>query len=124
MPSSTRLPTASAPDDRDRPIFIDGVLGRESATVNEILAIVRASYCGPIGVEFMHIQDPDQKTWIQRRIEGAPWTAGFEADAKRKILSQLTEAEGFETFCQRRYRRHQAVRARGRRGDYPRARTP
>ena len=91
------------PNDRDRKIFIDGVLGRESATINEILAIVRASYCGPIGVEFMHIQDPDQKTWIQRRIEGAPWTAGFDADAKRTILSQLTEAEGFETFCQRRF---------------------
>ncbi len=91
------------PADRDRPIFIDGVLGRESATVNEIVGIVRASYCGPIGVEFMHIQDPDQKTWIQRRIEGAPWTQGFDADAKRTILTQLTEAEGFEAFCQKRY---------------------
>src|SRR3954447_3120628 len=91
------------PNDRDRPIFIDGVLGRETATVNEITNIVRASYCGPIGVEFMHIQDPDQKTWIQRRIEGAPWTHGFDPDAKRKILAQLTEAEGFEAFCQRRY---------------------
>ena len=56
------------PSDRDRPIFIDGVLGRESATINEILAIVRTCYCGPIGVEFMHIQNPEQKTWIQRRI--------------------------------------------------------
>ena len=89
--------------DRDRPIFIDGVLGRENATVNEITAIVRASYCGPIGVEFMHIQDPDQKTWIQRRIEGAPWVTGFDPAAKRAILTQLTEAEGFETFCQKRY---------------------
>ena len=62
--------------DMDRPIFIDGVLGRDTATVREIIEIVRASYCGPIGVEFMHIQDPDQKTWIQRRIEGAPWTQG------------------------------------------------
>ena len=91
------------PGDRDRPIFIDGVLGRDSATVNEIIGIVRASYCGPIGVEFMHIQDPDQKTWIQRRIEGAPWTAGPDADVKRTILEQLTEAEGFEAFCQKRF---------------------
>ncbi|HYZ64653.1 MAG TPA: 2-oxoglutarate dehydrogenase E1 component [Acetobacteraceae bacterium] len=91
------------PEDRDRPIFIDGVLGRETATINEIIEIVRASYCGPIGVEFMHIQDPDQKTWIQRRIEGAPWTNGFDAQAKRTILTQLTEAEGFEAFCQRRF---------------------
>ena len=91
------------PGDRDRSIFIDGVLGRESATVNEIIAIVRASYCGPIGVEFMHIQDPGQKTWIQRRIEGAPWVNGFDAVQKTQILQQLTEAEGFEAFCQKRY---------------------
>ena len=91
------------PGDRDRPIFIDGVLGRETATIKEILSIVRASYCGPIGVEFMHIQDPGQKTWIQRRIEGAPWSKGFDLDTKTAILTQLTEAEGFETFCQRRF---------------------
>jgi len=91
------------PGDMDRPIFIDNVLGRESATVREIMGIVRASYCGPIGVEFMHIQDPEQKTWIQRRIEGAPWTQGFDPATKRTILAQLTEAEGFEAFCQKRY---------------------
>ena len=90
-------------DDHDRPIFIDMVLGRESATIREIMAIIRASYCGPIGVEFMHIQDPEQKAWIQRRIEGAPWTTQFGPDDKRQILRHLTEAEGFEAFCQKRY---------------------
>ncbi len=89
--------------DLDRPIFIDNVLGRETATVREIMAIVQASYCGPIGVEFMHIQDPGQKAWIQRRIEGAPWAKGLPVDERRTILRQLTEAEGFEAFCQRRY---------------------
>ena len=89
--------------DFDRPIFIDGVLGRETATVREMMRIIRASYCGPIGVEFMHIQDPEQKTWIQRRFEGAPWNKGFDAHGKRTILEQLTEAEGFEAFCQKRY---------------------
>ena len=59
--------------DWDRPIFIDNVLGRESATLREIVTILRETYCGSIGVEFMHIQDPDQKSWIQRRVEGAPW---------------------------------------------------
>jgi len=91
------------PEDMDRPIFLDMVLGRETATLREILAICRATYCGPIGVEFMHIQDPDQKSWIQRRVEGAPWTTAFDADEKRKILAQLTEAEGFEAFCARKY---------------------
>ena len=89
--------------DMDRPIFIDGVLGRDTATIREILAILRASYCGLIGVEFMHIQDPAQKAWVQQRIEGAPWLTAFGPDQKTKILRQLTEADSFETFCQRRF---------------------
>ncbi|WP_431282108.1 2-oxoglutarate dehydrogenase E1 component [Humitalea sp. 24SJ18S-53] len=89
--------------DLDRPIFIDRVLGRESATLREIVAICRASYCGAIGVEFMHIQDPEQKFWIQTRIENAPWLTAFDTDARRKILTQITEAEGFEAFCARKY---------------------
>ena len=91
------------PGDWDRPIFIDRVLGREQATLREIYDVLRRSYCGAIGVEFMHIQDPEQKNWIQKRIEGAPWTSAFSADDKRTILSQLTDAEGFESFCQKRY---------------------
>jgi 2-oxoglutarate dehydrogenase E1 component len=89
--------------DLDRPIFIDRVLGLESASVRQILAVCRATYCGPIGVEFMHIQDPEQKAWIQQRMEGAPWVGAFDAKSKRQILQHLTEAEGFEAFCARKY---------------------
>jgi 2-oxoglutarate dehydrogenase E1 component len=89
--------------DLDRSIFIDNVLGRETATLREIVAICRDTYCGSIGVEFMHIQDPDQKSWIQRKVEGTNWRATFDTPTKRKILEQLTEAEGFEAFCQKRY---------------------
>jgi 2-oxoglutarate dehydrogenase E1 component len=89
--------------DMDRPIFIDHVLGLDVATPRQILAVLRESYCGPVGVEFMHIQDPDQKAWIQRRMEGAPWRTHFDAAGKQRILQDLTEAEGFETFCQKRY---------------------
>jgi len=90
-------------EDLDRPIFLDFVLGKETASLREILAICRASYCGSIGVEFMHIQDPDQKSWIQRRIEGAPWVGAFDTTQKNQILQQLTEAEGFEAFCARKF---------------------
>ena len=79
------------------------MLGRETATLREIVRILRDTYCGSIGVEFMHIQDPDQKSWIQRKVEGAPWLTAFDATDKRTILQQLTEAEGFEAFCQKRY---------------------
>ena len=89
--------------DMDKPIFIDNVLGRETATLREIVTILRETYCGHIGVEFMHIQDPEQKSWIQRKLEGAPWHGAFDPKAKRTILQQLTEAEGFEAFCQKRY---------------------
>jgi 2-oxoglutarate dehydrogenase E1 component len=89
--------------DLDRPIFIDNVLGLETATVRQILSILRETYCGPVAVEFMHIQDPDQKAWIQRRVEGAPWLSSFDGAGKKAILQQLIEAEGFETFCQKRY---------------------
>ena len=89
--------------DMDRPIFIDHVLGRETASIREIVGILRQTYCGPIGVEFMHIQDPEQKSWIQRRIEGAPWLSVFDVASRARILRQLTEAEAFEAFCQKRY---------------------
>lgn len=89
--------------DMDRPIFLDMVLGKETATLREIMAICRASYCGPIGVEFMHIQDPDQKSWIQRRIEGAPWLTAFDAATKKELLADLTKAEGFEAFCAKKF---------------------
>ena len=70
-------------NDLDKPIFIDKVLGRETATLREIQTILRETYCGSIGVEFMHIQDPEQKAWIQRKVEGAPWRTAFDATAKR-----------------------------------------
>ena len=89
--------------DWDTPIFIDGVLGRDVATLREIMQVLRETYCGSLAVEFMHIQDPRQKAWIQKRVEGAPWLASLGADARRLILKQLTEAEGFEAFCQKRY---------------------
>ncbi|WP_207540436.1 2-oxoglutarate dehydrogenase E1 component [Sabulicella rubraurantiaca] len=89
--------------DLDRRIFIDNVLGLETATVREIMERLRATYCGPIGAEFMHIQDPGQKSWIQQKLEGAPWASAFSKDDKRKILKELTEAEGWEAFCAKKY---------------------
>jgi 2-oxoglutarate dehydrogenase E1 component len=89
--------------DMDRPIYLAEELGLQSGTLREIIARLRASYCGLIGTEFMHIQDGEQRNWIQSRIEGAPWTTAFNKQDKLKILRQLTEADSFENFCQRRY---------------------
>jgi 2-oxoglutarate dehydrogenase E1 component len=85
--------------DYDRPIFLDKVLGLEFATLREILAILRRTYCQTLGVEFMHISDPIQKAWLQERIEGKDKEISFTLEGKRAILNKLVEAEGFEKFC-------------------------
>jgi 2-oxoglutarate dehydrogenase E1 component len=86
--------------DYDRPIFIDGYLGLKTATLREILAILRQVYCQKIGVEFMHIQYPEQKAWIQRRIENDRGNFGFSKEDKLNILDDLIEVEAFEQFLQ------------------------
>ena len=89
--------------DWDRPIFIDGVLGLETATIREIMAALKSIYCSKIGVEFQHIQDPDQKAWIQHRIEQPLNRTEFTERGRRAILERLTEAEVFEQFLDRKY---------------------
>ena len=89
--------------DYDRQIFIDGVLGLEFATLREMLAILRRTYCGTIGFEFIHISDPAEKGWIQERIEGPDKEIQFTREGKRAILSKLVEAEGFENFIDIKY---------------------
>ncbi len=89
--------------DLDRPIFINGVLGYETATLREIMHGVRATYCGHVGVEFMHIQDPAQKAWIQERIENVENRTRFSKEEKGAILQQLTDAETFERFLDKKY---------------------
>jgi 2-oxoglutarate dehydrogenase E1 component len=89
-------------EDMDREIFIDGSLGIKRATLREILSILRETYCGNIGVEFMHIMDPEQKAWIQKRIEGDRG-AHLSAEEKKKIWNTMVEVESFEQFLQVKY---------------------
>jgi len=89
--------------DYDRKIFIDKVLGLEFATIPEMLAILRRTYCGTIGFEFVHISDPAEKAWIQERIEGPDKEISFTNEGKRAILNKLVEAEGFEKFFEVKY---------------------
>ena len=91
------------PADFDRPIFLDNVLGLEFATIREMLEILRRTYCSTLGVEFMHISDPQEKAWIQERIEGPDKAIAFTPQGKRAILNKLIEAEGFEKFLDVKY---------------------
>ena len=71
----------------DRPIFINYVLGLETATCARSSTVVRETYCGNIGVEFMHIQGPEEKAWIQERIEGGATRPNFTDKGKEAILA-------------------------------------
>jgi len=89
--------------DWDRPIFTNWVLGFETATLREIMRRLEETYCASIGVEFMHIQDPDQKAWIQQRIENIHNRTDFTLAGRCAILERLTAAESFERFLNLKY---------------------
>jgi 2-oxoglutarate dehydrogenase E1 component len=90
--------------DYDRPLFIDNVLGLgNTATLRDIVSVLRDTYCGTIGVEFMHMSDPDQKRWIQERIEGIRNHTEFTPKGKAAILERLTAAETFERFLDKKF---------------------
>jgi len=93
------------PEDLDRPIYLDGVLGLEYATIREVLALLERTYCGNIGVQYMHIAEPEEKAWLQARIEGPDKFAqnAFTKEGKIAILNKLIEAEGFERFLHKRF---------------------
>ena len=92
-----------SPNDFNRPIFLDKVLGLETATLTEIMAILRRTYCGNVGVQYMHISDPEEKSWIQQRIEGKDKEITFTPEGKKAILKKLIEAEAFERFLHKRF---------------------
>jgi 2-oxoglutarate dehydrogenase E1 component len=89
--------------DLDREIFINNIFDRERANLREILTILRQAYCGKIGVEYMHIQVPAERAWVQDKFEKRHRRPGLSAPDKRAILEVLTTAETFERFLDRRY---------------------
>jgi 2-oxoglutarate dehydrogenase E1 component len=89
--------------DLDREIFINNIFGRERVRLREIVAILRQTYCGKIGVEYMHIQVPAERAWIQEKFENGSRRLRLSAAAKIEILDVLTTAETFERFLDRRY---------------------
>ncbi|HEY1503883.1 MAG TPA: 2-oxoglutarate dehydrogenase E1 component, partial [Stellaceae bacterium] len=89
--------------DYDRPIFVNNLLGFKTATLKEILPALQATYSDKIGIEYMHIQELEQRQWIQARIEVPRNHTEFTVLGKRAILQRLTDAEMFERFCDKRY---------------------
>ena len=90
-------------DDMDRQIFIDNVLGLETASIREIVALVKRTYCGTFALQYMHISDPGQASWLKERIEGLGKEIAFTQNGRKAILNKLVEAEGFEKFLHVKY---------------------
>ena len=89
--------------DMDRPIFLDNVLGLQIASMREIVAIVRRTYCGTFALQYMHISDPEQAAWLKERIEGFGKEVRFTREGRKAILNKMVEAEGFEKFLHVKY---------------------
>jgi 2-oxoglutarate dehydrogenase E1 component len=84
--------------DFNRKIFLDGVLGLQYADLHQILKILKKTYSSNIGYEFMHMGDPEEKTWIRDRIEGPEKNISFTKNGKKAILNKIIQAEGFEKY--------------------------
>jgi 2-oxoglutarate dehydrogenase E1 component len=87
--------------DLDRSFPVDGFAGRQMMKLREVLGVLRDSYCRRVGIEYMHIQDPEERAWIAQRVE-----RNFEKpspEQQKHILNRLNAAEAFETFLQTKY---------------------
>ena len=87
--------------DLDREFVTGGFGDKRSALLRDILGVLRDSYCRTTGIEYMHIQDPAQRAWVQAQVERK-----YEKpthDEQMRILGKLNEAEAFETFLQTKY---------------------
>ena len=76
---------------------------KQSATLREIIALLKETYCGAIGIEFMHIQDPVKRDWLKQRMEGKRNRPEFGRDEQLHALAKLQEATFFETFLHRKF---------------------
>ena len=98
--------------DFDREFFVDDLAGqRGDRSLRDVLDSLRDAYCQTVGIEFMHIQEPDQKRWIQERVEGVDRTLDLED--KRYILERLNAAESFERFLHSKYVGHKRFSLEG-----------
>lgn len=89
--------------DYDRQIYVDNIMGMEYATVRQLVDILRKTYCAHIGFQYMHISNPEEKIWLQERIEGPENKVIFTEEGKKAILQKMGQAQSFEQFLHKRY---------------------
>jgi 2-oxoglutarate dehydrogenase E1 component len=89
--------------DLDKRVYVGGTLGLEWTTVRELVDTLRANYCGPVGLEYMHISDVEERRFLQERMEGKDAAIQFTPEGKKAKLGKLIEAEQYEKFLGRKY---------------------
>src|SRR5712692_2051090 len=99
--------------DLDRDFITNGLSGKDKATLREILDVLRDTYCGTIGVEYMYIADPERKDWLQERMETTRNYPALDTASKRRVLEKLVEAESFERFLHAKYVGHKRFSLEG-----------
>ena len=99
--------------DLDREFLFSNKEGYSTATLREILDILYATYCGSIGVEFMNIQDPEQKKWLIQKMEPTRNRVPLPRERKVQLLKKLTQAEGFERFLHTKFIGHKRFSLEG-----------
>ena len=91
------------PGDMDRRIYLGGTLGFESATVRDIVRVLEANYCGTVGLEYMHINDLEERRFLQERMEGKDKEIAFTPEGKQSILTKVIHGEQWEKFLAKKY---------------------
>jgi 2-oxoglutarate dehydrogenase E1 component len=99
--------------DLDRDFVCGNLCGRQEAKLRDILDTLRETYCGHIGPEYMHIQETEQKRWLQDRMEPARNKQPLDGATKRRILQKLNDAESFEKFLHTKYVGHKRFSLEG-----------
>jgi 2-oxoglutarate dehydrogenase E1 component len=89
--------------DLDKRVYVGGVLGLEWTSVRELVETLKANYCGPVGLEYMHIADVEERRFLQERMEGKNAAIQFTPEGKKAILAKVIEAEQYEKFLGRKY---------------------
>ncbi len=89
--------------DMDREVYVGGTLGLEWTTPRKLVDILRANYCGHVGLEYMHIADVEERRFLQDRMEGADKHVEFSPEGKKAILAKVIQGEGYESFLGKKY---------------------
>ncbi|MFP4542759.1 MAG: multifunctional oxoglutarate decarboxylase/oxoglutarate dehydrogenase thiamine pyrophosphate-binding subunit/dihydrolipoyllysine-residue succinyltransferase subunit [Candidatus Kapaibacterium sp.] len=99
--------------DLDREFHADDTWERNELPLRDIIELLRETYCGTLSIEFMHIQNPDRKEWLKKRLEGTRSSFNYSETEKKHIYKKLIDAESFENFLHTKFLGHKRFSLEG-----------